>query len=191
MTERERMLSGKEYNSRDEELISLYWSARVVLEVFNSRLSDRDRMARICEAWPQIAGDAWIEAPFFCEYGVNISIGAGAYLNVNCFLQDCATIEIGESCLIGPGVQICTASHPLERGRRIQRREATSGAAYVTSAKPVRIGNDCWIGAGTVVLGGITIGDGAVIGAGSVVTKDIPANTVAFGAPCRPVKGVA
>lgn len=184
------MMSGHEYNSRDEELMSLYWSAREVLESFNSRPSDRNRMSRLQTAWPKIREGAWIEAPFHCEYGVHISIGARSYLNVNCFLQDCATIELGENCLVGPAVQICTASHPLKRERRIQHPDDPRGAPYVTSARPIRIGNDCWIGAGAIVLGGVTIGDGAVIGAGSVVTKSIPSNTVALGSPCHPVREI-
>ena len=186
MTEREKMLHGLCYDSRDSELIAMYWRAREVLQVFNGRIDDRSRMAGLRALLVGVESDVWIEPPFFCEYGAHIQIGSGSYLNVNCFLQDCANIKIGRNVLIGPGVQICTASHPLKSSERI-----ADGNSYVTSARPVNIGDRVWIGANVCVLGGVTIGDDAVIGSGSVVTRDIPPGVVAYGIPCRPQQIIA
>lgn len=175
------MLHGDCYHSRDEELIAMYWRARDVLQAFNGNIHDRNRMNVLRTLLDGVGSDVWIEPPFFCEYGVHITIGSGTYLNVNCFLQDCAEINLGKNVLVGPGVQICTASHPLKSSERI-----IDGSTYVTSAKPVNIGDRVWIGANVTILGGVTIGDDAVIGSGSVVTRDIPAGVVAYGVPCRP-----
>lgn len=180
MTEREKMLSGDSYRSRDEELIEMYWRAREVLHAFNGSIHDRNRMETLRALLKRVAPDVWIEPPFYCEYGEHIQIGSGSYLNVNCFLQDCASITIGESVLIGPGVQVCTASHPVQGSERV-----AGDRTYVTSAQPVHIGDRVWIGANVSVLGGVSIGDDAVIGAGSVVTGDIPPGVVAYGVPCR------
>lgn len=182
------MLAGAPYNTRDPELIALYWRARSVLQEFNAALAERERMTRLRALIPGIAEGVWIEPPFFCEYGPHIRIGARTYLNVNCLLQDCAAISIGEDTLIGPGVQVCTASHPVSSGRRVVRGAMPDQAPYVTTASPINIGSRVWIGANVVLVGGVTVGDDAVIGAGSVVTRDVPAGKVAVGVPCRVVK---
>lgn len=181
MTEREKMLAGHYYDSRDDELIAMYWRVREVLQKFNVNIQDRSRMNGLRTLLEGVEPDVWIEPPFYCEYGVNIRISSGSYLNVNCFLQDCAYIKIGKNVLLGPGVQICTASHPLNSSDRI-----VDAASYVTYARPVTIGDRVWIGANVTVLGGITIGDDTVIGSGSIVIRDIPSGVVAYGVPCRP-----
>lgn len=180
------MLHGHCYDSRDDELIAMYWRAREVLQAFNGRIDDRNRMTGLRSLLVGVESDVWIEPPFFCEYGAHIEIGSGSYLNVNCFLQDSANISIGRNVLVGPGVQICTASHPLKSSERI-----VDGFSYVTSAKPVKIGDRVWIGANVSVLGGVTIGDDVVIGSGSVVTRDIPSGVVAYGVPCKPQQIIA
>ena len=177
------MLSGENYNSRDEELLDLYWRARKGLQSFQQESANPERMQFLREFIPGIHETVWIEPPFSCEYGSHISVGRGTYINVHCFLQDCGKIEIGEDVLIGPGVNVCTASHPLDSHERIQR--TAQGSSYLTSAKPVKIGDRVWIGANVTILGGVIIGDDAVIGAGSVVTKDVPAGMLAYGVPCR------
>ncbi len=179
MTEREKMLCGEVYDSRDEELIEMYWAAREVQQAFNQNICNRERMLDLCQLLTGVAAGVWIEPPFFFEYGTHIQIGAGSYLNVNCVLQDCGRIQIGEDVLLGPGVQICTASHPVRSSERI-----SADHSYVTSAAPVSIGDKAWIGANVTILGGVSIGKNSVIGAGSIVTKDIPPNVVAHGIPC-------
>lgn len=122
-----------------------------------------------------------ILAPFMVDYGYNIFMGRGSFLNHNCYLMDCAEIRFGEDCYIGPDCGFYTAIHPLDRERRL---------AGLEKALPIKIGNAVWLGGGVKILPGVTIGDGAVIGAGSVVTKDIPENVVAVGNPARVIKKV-
>lgn len=188
MTEKEKMLSGKTYNSRDPELLALYWRARKVLHEFNQSGPRSDRMTIFRGLIPDTADGVWVEPPFFCEYGENIQIGSGTYININCFLQDCGRIAIGDNALIGPGVQICTASHPVDSRQRVVKNAAEGEPHYVTSAQSVELGDRVWIGAGVTIVGGVAIGDDVVIGAGSVVTESIPSGTVAHGVPCRVAK---
>ncbi len=122
-----------------------------------------------------------ILAPFMVDYGYNIFMGRGSFLNHNCYLMDCAEIRFGEDCYIGPDCGFYTAIHPLDRERRL---------AGLEKALPIKIGNAVWLGGGVKILPGVTIGDGAVIGAGSVVTKDIPADSVAVGNPARVSKKI-
>ena len=123
--------------------------------------------------------DVWIEPPFFCDYGWNISFGAGVFLNFNCVVLDVAPVRVGEQTLIGPAVQLCAATHPLDPRQREQRLEYGG---------PIDIGRNVWIGAGAIVGAGVTIGDDSVIGAGSVVVRDVPAGVLAAGSPCRVIR---
>ena len=135
----------------------------------------------------EVGEGVWIEPPFFCDYGAHLRIGAGSFVNVNCVFLDSAEIRIGANVLVGPGVQLLTATHPVRATERIvppsERRVAV--ASYRTYALPIVIGDNAWIGGGAIVCPGVTIGENSTIGAGSVVTTDIPANCVAFGQPCR------
>ena len=188
------MLAGEFYDSRDAELLTMANRARELLTAFAAIPSVHgDRRRIVLTALLGNVGDGvWIEPPFFCDYGTHISIGAHTFVNVNCVFLDSATIEIGAYGLIGPGVQLLTATHPVNADERIvdhSRADASVGPAfespYRTRAASIRVGNKVWIGAGSLVMPGVTIGDGATIGAGSVVTHDIPPNVLAFGNPCR------
>ena len=117
-----------------------------------------------------------IRPPFHCDYGFNISLGAGVFLNFNCVILDVVEVTIGDRTQIGPGVQILTADHPRDAAKR------GSGLEF---GRPIRIGRNVWIGGGAIILPGVTIGDNALIGAGSVVTRDVPAGVTAFGNPAR------
>jgi len=121
-----------------------------------------------------------LRPPFYCAFAENIKLGKNVYINFNCSFLACAPIEIGDRTWIAPNVQIYTPNHEIDPDKRL--------AADSASAKPVKIGNNCWIGGGSIILGGVTIGDGVTIGAGSVVTKDIPARSIAVGSPCRVIK---
>lgn len=184
MTERQKMLNGDYYNSRDPELLNMYHRARKLIQRYNqldSELAD-ERKRILNELLGSNGKGVWIEAPFFCDYGSNISIGADTFININCIFLDNNIITIGKNGLIAPYVQIYTALHPLKASDRIMEDKA--GSRYLTSTKPVVIGDNAWIGGNTVIFPGVTIGHNVTIGAGSVVTKNIPDNVLAFGNPC-------
>lgn len=193
MTEKEKMLNGDFYNSRDSELIEIYHQTRKLLLEFNqlnSRNLERRKLI-LNELFGEINEGVWIEAPFFCDYGENIFIGENTFLNFNCTFLDSNKISIGKNCLLAPNVQIYTATHPLKASERIiQNNQKKNQAPYLTSSKPVNIGDNVWIGGNVVILPGVTIGDGTTIGAGSVVAKDIPRNVLAVGNPCKVVREI-
>lgn len=186
-TEKEKMLAGEHYNSRDPELLARYHLARQLLRRFADAESTDPSARR--EALVSLLGrlgrNVWIEPPFFCDYGENILIGDDVFINYNCVLLDDNLIEIGNGVLIGPAVQIYTATHPLAADERILTGADGQTAGYLTSTKPVRIGDRAWIGGGAIILPGVEIGANTTIGAGSVVTKSIPANSFAVGNPCK------
>ncbi len=188
VTEKEKMLNGDFYNSRDPELIEMYHNARKLLKAYNnldSKLLD-ERNTILDTLFEFKGANVWIETPFFCDYGANISIGKNTFVNTNCMFLDNNKISIGKNGLIAPYVQIYTATHPLKASDRIIETEDNS--RYLTSTKPVTIGDNVWIGGNSVIFPGVTIGNNVTIGAGSVVTKDISDNVLAFGNPCKVVK---
>jgi maltose O-acetyltransferase len=193
-TERDRMLSGEAYNSRDPALLAIAHRARALLREFSGTPStDADGRQRILgELLGGLGSGVWIEPPFFCDYGENIFIGEDSFINVNCVFLDSAEIRVGANGLIGPGVQLLTPTHPLRAADRIvstgDRRPDQS--PYRTSASPIRIGDNVWIGGGTLVLPGVTIGDNVSIGAGSIVTTDIASDSLALGQPCRVIRAL-
>jgi len=178
MTEREKMLAGLPYDPGDPDLRDGRARA-VALTVAINAEPDRDRRGALVNELVNAAdGKAIIMPGFFCDYGVNIQLGARAFANANCVLLDCAEIRIGDNFQAGPGVQLLTPEHPLDAVAR--RGEET--------ARPIAIGDDVWIGGGAIVLAGVTIGDRSVIGAGSVVTKDVPSDVVVVGNPAKIVR---
>ncbi|WP_348652863.1 sugar O-acetyltransferase [Polyangium sp. y55x31] len=181
MSERERMLAGELYRPDDPELVAARTRARRLSRAYDEIPEDEPtRRRKILDAlFGTLGSKAFLEPPFRCDYGANIHAGDSLYMNFGCVLLDCNRIDIGHRALLGPNVHIYTATHPLDAALRASGREL---------AKPVRIGNDVWIGGGAIVLPGVTIGDGAVIGAGSVVTKDVAAGWVVAGNPARPIK---
>ena len=128
--------------------------------------------------------NARVNQPVYVDYGYNIQLADNSFINMHCTLLDTAPIIIGENTLIGPDVKIYTAVHALDGAERFWLEEDGT-AAVKTQAAPVKIGSFTWIGGGSVILPGVTIGDNAVIGAGSVVTQSIPDNAVACGNPCK------
>ncbi|HZF96279.1 MAG TPA: sugar O-acetyltransferase [Allosphingosinicella sp.] len=147
------------------------------IERFNApRLSERERYSLLVERFASVGEDALVRPPFFCDYGYNISLGPGAFLNYNCIILDVEPVSIGEGTAIGPGVQILAADHPRDPGLRRQK---------VRFGRPVTIGANVWIGGGAIVLPGVTIGDDAIVGAGSIVTRDVAAGVTVVGNPAR------
>lgn len=180
-SERQKMLAGELYDSFAPELAKERIRARRLLAAFNATdAADREQRARVLEELIGSLGEeVWVEPPFLCDYGANISLGDGAYLNANCVVLDCARVEIGAGALLGPGVQIYAAAHPISRAAR------AAGKEY---ALPVTIGPDTWIGGAAVILPGVSVGQGSVVGAGSVVTRDVPPEVLAAGNPCRVIR---
>ena len=192
MTEKEKMLRGEYYHSRDEELLETYHRARVLLSRYN-QISSRDTESRTALLQDLLGGvgvHLWIEAPFFCDYGENIYLGDNTFLNMNCVLLDSNRISIGKNALLGPHVQIYTVSHPLKATERIIPSQEDGQTTYLSSSQPVNIGDQVWIGGNTIILPGVTIGNNVTIGAGSVVTKDLPDNVLALGNPCRVIRSL-
>lgn len=177
MTQQERMRAGLLWTD-DGENMELQRRGKDLMYEFNhTRPSEEEKRNEIAkELFGYFGEPAWVVQPVTVAIGKNVSIGAGTYINSNCTFVDDYTIIIGEGCLIAPNVTICTTGHPVHPDLR------KHGEMY---SFPVHIGNHVWIGSNVVILPGITIGDNSVIGAGSVVTKDIPANCVAMGNPCR------
>ena len=174
------MLAGELYDPRDPELAAARQRCRELCAQLN-RSASGDGVARraILAALLGVSTNAWIEPPFHCDYGTNLRLGSNVYFNFNCVVLDVMPVTIGANTLIGPAVQIYTATHPLDAAERRRGLEA---------AKPVSIGADVWIGGGAILCPGVTIGDRAVIGAGSVVTRDVPADTVVAGNPARVIR---
>ena len=183
MTERELMLSGGLYLALDQELTSLRLRAQTLTHRYNltSPEQTRERQEILGELLGSIGKGATIEPPFRCDYGTQIRAGRNLFLNYDCIILDCAAVEFGDDVLVGPRVQILTATHPTDPNVRLLGREM---------AKPVRIDDGAWIGAGAIICPGVSIGAGAVIGAGSVVTKDVPEGVLAVGNPCKVVRRV-
>lgn len=173
------MIAGELYNAMDPELVADRNRAK--------RLS-RDLLLAAPEDHQRILSELvvskdpyTITPPFNCDYGYNIRLGSNVYFNFGCVLLDVGEISIGSDTLIGPGVHIYTAMHPMDADER------RTGIEF---AKPVAIGKDCWIGGSAVICPGVTIGDRCIIGAGSVVTRDIPAGSFAAGNPCRVIRSL-
>ncbi|MDB5379316.1 MAG: maltose acetyltransferase [Rubritepida sp.] len=172
------MLAGELYSGADPELQAEIAATAAWLVQYNAASVETPalRLARLRERLAEVGEGAVIRPPFHCDYGWNIHLGAGAFLNFNCVILDVVPVSIGDRTQIGPGVQILAADHP---------RDAATRAAGLESGRPIRIGADVWIGGGALILPGVTIGDGGIIGAGAVVTRDVPAGATAVGNPAR------
>jgi maltose O-acetyltransferase len=177
-TEKQKMLAGELYRP-DEELGAEQAAAKAWMARYNAALAlpVAERHALLRERLGHVGKDAVIRPPFHCDYGTNIRLGDGVFLNFNCVILDVVEITIGDRTQIGPAVQIYAADHP---------RDAETRRAGLEFGRPVRIGSDVWIGGGAILLPGVTIGDGAVIGAGSVVTRDVAPGVTVAGNPARP-----
>lgn len=183
-TAKELMKSGKVYFCTDEELLKEQRQCQEHLYDFNqtrpSQLELRGRLLR--ELLAEVGKDCYIEPPLHASWGCHTHLGSHVYANFNLTLVDDTDIYIGDSVMIGPNVTISTAGHPVDP--ELRRKTAQFNI-------PIRIGNNVWIGAGAVILPGITIGENSVIGAGAVVTRDIPPNVVAVGNPCRVLRPIS
>ena len=178
MTERERMLSGQLYDAGDETLTAARGRAkRLTWRYHQLDPTDWDSRTQILqELLGHLGEDSWIEPPFRCDYGTQISIGDHFFANYDCIFLDVAPITIGNQVMFGPRVCLYTAGHPLDAATR------NTGLEF---GKPIAIGDDVWLGGNVVVLPGVTIGAGTVVAAGSVVRRDLPPHVLAAGNPCQ------
>ena len=177
-SEKDKMLAGELYDAGAAEIQVDQAATKRWLARYNAALdmAASDRRALLVERFAAVGAGAVIRPPFHCDFGFNITLGAGAFLNFNCVILDVVAVTIGDFTQIGPGVQLLAADHP---------RDAASRGSGLELGRPVRIGRNVWIGGGAIVLPGVSIGDDALIGAGSVVTRDVPAGATAFGNPAR------
>lgn len=183
-TEKMKAQAGKLYDANyDAELLKeREICADITYELNRLRPSQtKERMEILRKLFGKTKGNFTIVSPFFCDYGYNIEIGENFFMNMDCVILDGAKVKFGDNVFVAPHCGFYTAGHPLDVERRI------SGLEY---ALPITVGNNVWIGAHVCVLPGVSIGDNTVIGAGSVVTKNIPANVLAYGNPCRVIREI-
>ena len=178
MSERQKMISGLPYDPGDPELQADQTAAKQWMARYNASMaaSPAERRDLLRQRMGEVGEGAIIRPPFHCDYGYNIRLGRGVFMNFNCVVLDVCEVEIGDQTQIGPGVQILTADHPRDPAQR---------AEGIEFGRPITIGRNVWIGGGAIILPGVTIGDDAIIGAGSVVTRDVPEGATAAGNPAR------
>ncbi|MBB5863668.1 sugar O-acetyltransferase [Xanthomonas sp. 3058] len=177
-TEKQKMLAGELYNAADVELQADQAAAADWMARYNATLAQppAQRHALLVERLAAVGEGAVIRPPFHCDYGYNIRLGAGVFLNFNCVILDICEVSIGEGTQVGPAVQFYAADHP---------RDAAGRASGLEFGRPIHVGRNVWIGGGAIILPGVSIGDDALIGAGAVVTRDVPAGATALGNPAR------
>lgn len=184
MSEREKIHSGNIYWPNDPSIMEEQLAYLDLMDEYNRtpRRLQAERAAMLPKLFAEVGENCYIESPYFANWGGHhVHLGSNIYANAGLKLVDDTHIYIGDCTMLGPNVVIATAGHPIDpelRGKGLQYN------------LPVRIGRNCWLGAGVIVMPGVTIGDNTVIGAGSVVTKDIPAGVVAVGNPCRVLRQV-
>ncbi len=173
------MLAGEPFRPDDPDLAADGQRAAVLLARYNGELDRSVRRDLLAELLGHVGGGTTVRSDFRCDYGYRISIGPYSFVNWGAVFQDTGPITLGEAVQLGPGVQLLTASHPLDR---VARREGWQRGL------PITIGDDAWLAGGVIVLPGVTIGAGTVVGAGSVVTADLPPGVLAVGSPARVVR---
>ena len=184
MTEREKIHSGKIYWPNDPTIMEEQLGYLDLMDEYNRtpRRLQAERYEMLKKLFAEVGENCYVESPYFANWGGHhVHLGSNIYANAGLKLVDDTHIYIGDNTMLGPNVTIATAGHPIDPTLRAR------GLQYNL---PVRIGKNCWLGAGVIVMPGITIGDNTVIGAGSVVTKDIPSGVVAVGNPCKVLREV-
>ena len=181
-TERRKMLDGDFYDAMDRELVSDWARARDLCQALNAaREAEADERRRLLGALFGAGGDsAWMQPPFFCDYGTNIEMGERVFFDFDCVVLDVCRAIISSFTLFGPAVRTYTATHPFNA--ELRRREE--------SGKPVHIRSDVWVGGGVIILPGVRIGSRAVIDAGNVVTRNVPEGVFAAGNSCREIREI-
>ena len=192
MREEEKIKAGILFSPGHPELKAIKLKAHNLNVDYNKTYEDETekRAAILSEMLGGFGEGSFIQGPIAFHYGVHTKIGKNFFGNFNLTVQDDAEVTIGDHCNFGPNVTIVTPIHPMRAVERREMLNAEGEAKHFCYAKPVHIGNDCWLGACVTVCPGVTIGDGCVIGAGSVVTRDIPPGSFAAGVPCRIIREI-
>ena len=192
MNENEKMLAGKLYDPSCDGLDVKRAKAHALCTEYNATFETETekRAAILKELLPNAASGCYVQGPIFCDYGEYLYIGENFYANFNFTALDCAPIRIGKNAFFGPNVTIVTPVHPFRWQDRNMRKKPNGAPYDLEYAKPIEIGDNCWLASNVVVIGGVKIGNGCVIGAGSVVTRDIPDNSLAVGNPARVVRKI-
>jgi maltose O-acetyltransferase len=180
-SEKEKMLAGELYQASDPELVQERLQARELMRLLNSSApaEPENRVSLLRKLVGKAGKNPWIEVPFYCDYGYNIQMGEDCFFNFNCVVLDVCEVKLGDRVLIGPAVQIYTATHPLDAQER---------GAFWEFGKPIVIGSDVWIGGGAVICPGVILGDRVVVAAGAVVTKSFPSDVVIGGNPAKIIR---
>lgn len=178
---KEKMLAGEYYLASDKQLTEERIHVRHLLNRLNvMTYGDDPSYGQVVRAiLPNCPPDIGVQPPFYCDYGYNITCGENCFFNFDCVILDVAPVKIGKNCMFAPKVQIYTATHPIDHKER---------GALLEYGKTVTIGDDVWIGGGSIVLPGVTIGDRVVVAAGSVVTKDVPPDCIVGGNPAKIIR---
>lgn len=182
-TEKEKMLDGEMYNPADAQLVKDRENARRQVRIYNETLETEGekRTQLLKELFGSTGENVYVEPNIRVDYGYNIFVGENFSANFDCTILDVCEVRFGDNCMLAPGVQIYTATHPLHPTER------NSGKEY---GKPITFGNNVWIGGSAVINPGVTVGDNVVIASGSVVTKDVPNNVVVGGNPAKIIKKI-
>lgn len=190
--EEKKIFAGQLFNPGDSELKEIKRQTHNLNLEYNRLPEDavEQRNAILAKIIGQMGEGCFLQGPITFHYGRHTTIGKNFFANFNFTVQDDACVTIGDNCNFGPNVTIVTPLHPLVAGERRAVYDENGVPRHMCYARPVHIGNDCWLGANVVVCPGVTIGDGCVIGAGSVVTRDIPPDSVAVGNPCRVLRTI-
>lgn len=190
MTEKEKMISGKIYDPSDKELTQLRQNAHRLCTEYNVLPETDEKRGEVLKSLGINGSAFYLQGPVQFDYGCFTTIGVNSYANFNFTCVDCCPVTIGDNVFMGPNVSLLTPMHPLRWQDRNQYAKPDGTMTDKEYAKPITIGNNCWIAGNVTVCGGVTIGDGCVIGAGSVVTRDIPPNSLAVGVPCRVIREI-
>lgn len=191
MTEKEKMLAGKIYDPSEPELVGLRQKAhRLCLEYNQLPETDKKRDELMRELGVAGGENAYFQGPVQFDYGCFTTVGEGFYANFNFTCVDCCPVTIGDNVFVGPNVSLLTPVHPFRWQDRNPYKKPDGTVTDKEYARPITIGDNCWIAGNVSVCGGVTVGEGSVIGAGSVVTRDIPPHSLAAGVPCRVIREI-